>query len=268
MNCPNCNSVNAEGSLYCVNCGTKLTPNTQVTQTIQNTQVAQNVQNTPQPNHNESKKTFNFNLKEYISIILSFLLKPFSTLGEHISKFSDFTYSLVMMLMVSVVGGILSLLKAMVNAVVVTSIFTNKTSLVWENLKNVKYFSTLIGGIFGYAVIILFIAVIYYFACLIVKKEVSFPKFLGISSLTIIPLILTSLVLSPIFGMIYMHLGVLCSIAGVMYTLVLMYESYNSEMKLDGNVKYYVNTGVLIVLLFAAYLVVYSTVSNAFNTLL
>ena len=65
-----------------------------------------------------------------------------------------------------------------------------ETTWVWSNLKNVQYLEIILKSFLIYLGVIFVITVIYYLASLVAKKEVSFPKLLGISTLSLIPLLI------------------------------------------------------------------------------
>lgn len=189
----------------------------------------------------------------YFYILLAVILKPFTAFKEELTKFNEFKNSAMLALIVSGVATLITLFKTMLNVVRVTSLWSSEVKWVWKNLKNVQYFKVIGTNFLIYIGIIVAIAGIYYLASLIIKKQVDFSRLLGIASASIVPIVLCSLVLSPILTMIHATLGTGISIVGGIYTLILVYETINNEIMLEGNTKFYFNLICLSILIIAGY---------------
>ena len=248
--------------------------NTPMNSTMQSNTITQPVnQNSVNTNTNLGNDKMSFTA--YLFIILAVVLKPFTAFKEELDKFNTFKNSLLVSLIVSGVATIITLLKTMYSAVRVSSYSwgsgTTK-SWVWENLKEINYIKTIGTNFLVYLGIILAIAVVYYLASLIVKKQVNFSKFLGISALSIVPFVICYLVIAPLLSMIYAPLNMVITIIGIVYTIILVYETMNAEIALSGNVKYYFNLICLSILSISAYYLFMklfsSSVSNVINDIL
>ena len=248
--------------------------NTPMNSTMQSNTITQPVnQNSVNTNTNLGNDKMSFTA--YLFIILAVVLKPFTAFKEELDKFNTFKNSLLVSLIVSGVATIITLLKTMYSAVRVSSYSwgsgTTK-SWVWENLKEINYIKTIGTNFLVYLGIILAIAVVYYLASLIVKKQVNFSKFLGISALSIVPFVICYLVIAPLLSMIYAPLNMVITIIGIVYTIILVYETMNAEIALSGNVKYYFNLICLSILSISAYYLFMklfsSSVSNGINDIL
>lgn len=298
MNCPNCGTQNSVGFKFCTKCGQNLeqkqVPTETATNSNENTQVSgennittelnnanatlmqnqiniqPNIQTNTIVNTNNTNNTLSIKFVEYFTIILAVILKPFSAMKTELVKLEDMKNSVLMSLIVSGVGTILNLITKMLNAVRVKSLdWTTgefKTTWVWENLKNLKYVD-LIGKTFLlYIGIIAGIAVIYFLCGLIMKKSPKFPRFLAASSLAIVPILISTLVLAPILSMISNDIGLIVTILGVVYTLVLLYESMNNELSLEGNVKYYANIACLSIIMILLYYIIYNLIVSSITS--
>lgn len=214
-----------------------------------------------QPNYNNiqsnSVKAESVSIGSIFFIILAFMLKPFTALKEELNKFNSFKNSAILALIVSGCATIMSLIKEMLSVVRVKSFSWSSggytTTWVWENLKELNYFKVIGKNLLIYMGVIIAIGGIYYLASLIIKKQSSFAKLIGISAMAIVPMIICSLVLSPILGMIWDKLTMPVIIIGAIYTIILVYEGIDSELQLDGNIKCYVNLVCLSILGIAAY---------------
>ena len=297
MNCSSCGTLNSEGSKFCIKCGQNLNNavvNTNVQGPIVNNSV--NETNIMNPNVTENKMTNNVetvnqgsNLNNndasftqnknpivaYFFMIIAIILKPFSSLKEELNKFNEIKNSAILSLIISGTATIINLITTMCSAVRVKSFDWSTgdytTTLVWDNLKNLKYFEIIGKNFLIYLGIIVAIAAVYYLTSLVFKKQSNFSRMLAISALAVTPLFISYLILSPLLSLIWAKLAFLVVIVGALYTLIIVYEGMNSEILVEDNNKYYLNLICLSVLGIAAYwlgmkLVVSSLVSG-FNEL-
>ena len=214
--------------------------------------------NTNYVNTNTSVNTGNsIAFTSYFFIMLSVLLKPFTTFKEELNKFSSFKNSAILSVLISGIATIVNLLKTMLSVVQVKSYSwtTGKytTEWVWDNLGKIEYIKVIGTNFVIYLGIMVAVAGIYYLASLIIKKQTNFNKLLGISALSIVPSLICMLVLSSILGMIWSELTIPVILIGVVYTFVLLYEGINNELLLEGNIKYYVNLICIAILLIVVY---------------
>lgn len=280
MNCSNCGTFNNQGSKFCIKCGQALV-NNQDGNVVQNQAYQessfQGMNNNPNPIENNVQSTMNaqptqtysqsttnnpsenpkVSFMEYFFIILAVIMKPFTSFKEELNKFNPFKNSAILSLIVSGTATIVNLITSMLTVVRVKSFNWSSggytTTWTWENLKNLDYVKIIGKNFLIYIGIIVAIACVYYIASLIVKKQINFSRLLGISALAVAPMILCTLVLSPLLSIIYAGLGMGVTIVGVVYTLLLLYEGMNSEIVLEGNAKYYLNLICLSILGVAAY---------------
>ena len=61
------------------------------------------------------------------------------------------------------------------------------------------------------------------------------------------------MVISPLLSMIYTPLGIGVTIVGGVYTIIIIYEIINNEIKLEGNAKLYFNLICMSILAIAGY---------------
>lgn len=278
MNCPNCGTSNNAGSKFCIRCGQSL-EEAQVSteQPVQTPEPSfqeapsQPINNTPiqsennfqtnvasqQPMNTNTAPAAKVSFMGYFFIILAVILKPFTAFKEELNKFNSFKNSAIMSLIVSGVGTLINLITTMLNSVMVKSYDWSsggyKTTWTWENLKEIKYLEVVGKNFLIYLGVIVAIAVVYYIASLIVKKQTNFSRLLGISAIAVAPMLVCSLVLSPLLALIWAELAMPITLIGAVYTIVLVYEGMNNEVLVDGNAKYYFNLVCLSILGIAAY---------------
>lgn len=201
------------------------------------------------------ENTSDITVSECLVSSIAFLLKPDSTLKEESSKFDNIKNSMIMTIVVSVLATLFSLIQTMFNVVRVTKYWSSEVKWEFSNLKEINYIKTIGTSLLVWLGIILAIAFIYYVVGLILKKKVNFPKLLGISALSIIPIVICSFVLSPLLSLINTSIGLGITVLGFVYTIVLIYEAMNQEIQLEGNLKYYFNLICFSVIVVSIYLI-------------
>lgn len=277
MICPNCGSSNNNDSKFCITCGQNLV-NVQTivehplksteasfqdtsTQYVNKTSIQSEgnfyVNDIPIQSTNINNVATQISLIDYFFIILAVILKPFTSFKEEINKFNSFKNSIIISLIVSGISTLVNLIMSMLNAVMVKSYnFSSggyKTTWVWENLKELDYLQVIIKNFLVYLGIIVVITVVYYIGGLIAKKQTNFSRLLGVSAISATPMLICTLVLSPLLSLVFTELAMPVKLIGVVYTILLLYEGMNREVLLSGNCKYYFNLACLSILAIIAY---------------
>lgn len=261
MICPICGTQNTEGSRFCVRCGNNLNITSQSNQVNEQQNIINNEpqqMNYAESNYNSNNyqqpEEINTNEKmQYLFVIIAVILKPFTAFKEEVHKFNNFKNSIIMSLIMALLATILVLVQTMFTAVRSTSYFSTEVTWTWDNLKELDYVQIIGRNFLVYLGIILAIAAVYYIASLVAKKQTSFSKLLGIAATSISPMIICSLILSPLVSLIYAPLSMIISIIGIVYTVVIIYEFMNNEILLEGNAKFYLNLICLSILAIAIY---------------
>ncbi len=273
MICQNCGTQNVENSRFCIKCGLPLSSietqnmngsvnNNPSFQPQLNSDMINNTNNPSvnsihqQPVTSSQNASVRMSLIEYFKTLFAVILKPFTTFKNEISKFDNFKNSAILSIIIAIFSTVVSLLNTMYNTVRVTTggwFSEEKTEWVWENLKEIEYVKVIGMNLLTFLGIILAIAVVYYIASLLVKKNTNFSRLLGIAAISVVPMFICSLVLSPLLMMLYEPLGMAITIVGSIYTLIMIYETMNNEILLEGNAKYYFNLICLSILLLAGY---------------
>jgi len=284
MICEKCGMQNVEGSKFCVKCGNSLgsgQPINSVQENYVNTRESMNITSDSacdlEPGANRivmnSTRGGKLSIASYFPLLFNVVLKPFNVFENELSKFQDLKNSLVLSVLISFLAMLVTLFKSMFYAVRVTTIWSKEVKWVWENLKHLDYVQMIIQNFLVYFGIVMGIAIVYFLASLIVKKETNFPRLLGCASLAVVPAFTSFLILSPLLSLVYAPLGVIVTILGSVSTMILLYEMMSREVLLDGNQKYYFHLACWSILLFSLYYVlmnilmksVTSGLGNIFN---
>ena len=282
MTCTRCGAENAEGSSFCIKCGAPLV-NNQNPQPVANPTTVEPAQNSfaqsipsaaqmavsqleqqtatvqaqptvvQQPVAQTMVSSVTLN---YIMFLISMLIKPFKKFKEEDAKLGDAKNSIILALIVSVVMTLIKTITYIISLVVVKKYSFSKgytTTINWENLKDVKWIKFIGQNFLIFAGVILAIALVYYIASLIAKKSVNFTKLLSISAASLVPYTVGAMLLAPIGGYIWSYLSVLFTVAGSVYSFIVLYELMNDEIKLESDAKIYFNVACLTILLFGGY---------------
>lgn len=228
--------------------------NTQVYQTPIN-QYQQQV-NTPAVNNTNIDN----NSLNYLMYIVAVLLKPVKCFKEEENKFNSAKTSIVFSSIVAIGIMLINLIKTMISTVFTKSFdyttFKMKTSVDFSNLKNLDYLDLIGKQLLIYAGIILAIALVYYLASLVVKKQVSFTKMLAISATSVIPFTILSMIVSPLLGKIWAPLSVVALVIGIVYSLLIFITLINKDITFEnGDSRIYFNLICLSILGSAGYYV-------------
>lgn len=201
--------------------------------------------------------------KDYFSVISAAILKPFTGLKEEINKISNILSAGILALIIAGIATLLTLIKTIITTVRVTSIWNDETSWVWDNISKINFVKAIGLNFLIFAGVIASVAVIYYIASLIIKKETDFPKLLGIAVVSTLPMLVCYTLISPILGMIWGLLGLCTIVVGVVYTIILIYELMSEELSLKDNTKFYLNLVCLgIITSIIYFMIMYLLIAN------
>lgn len=263
MNCKQCNLTNDDNAKFCKGCGENLiletnsnsknsnnnknqkeenkavvSNNDKVSATENNTTIAEITENNEQTNNNDKI--------DFVGIIIGMITKPATTIKNLLNKFDNINFSGIIAGIVVIVG-VLSRLFNLIFSTVVYRTWSSRDGyssykLDFDRLENFKFLTNFFDSLVGYALIIASITCIYYMISLILKQDIKFSKLLGITSLSLIPVIIFSSVLSPVLTIIYSNFGIICSLAGLIFTGILLHEEINNLLTFDDDKKIFINT--------------------------
>lgn len=211
MYCPKCGEKNVEGAKFCSKCG-------------------QNFEKVVTKN---SKSTSKNNSNNVVGDIFKYMMmafiKPFEAFKKLSKKLSTPAYSLIYSGIMCGMMWILSIITTIFRAARSVSVsWTGSTVTTW-NFGKVEYFKIIGVNLLVYVGLVAVIAGVYYVASMIVKKNSSYFKMLSITSTAIMPYVLTSVLLAPLFGMLNNHVGAVISIAGLVYSFLIFLGLVNEE---------------------------------------
>lgn len=263
MICPNCHTSNNDNSKFCIKCGNNLSvigstvsqsisenveAPQQVVQNNEPTSIVQNTLLNQQPiiqdfNANTSQtvvsnvSNVNSTSLNYLMYLLLVLVKPFKCFKEEEEKLSNTKTSLILSGIVAGIMMLINLISTMISTIFAKkmdySTFQYKTTLEFSNLKELDYLSLIGKNLLIYAAVILAIALVYYLASLVAKKQVSFIKFLSISATSVVPFVIIGMVVSPILGKIWSPLAIILMIIGVVYSITIFIFLIKEEIKFE-----------------------------------
>lgn len=287
--CPQCGMTNASNTKFCIKRGTGLQPDAMEVPQVATVEVEQNVtpvasqetfnnnvtsqfNNVQQPIYNNvstnvqpsTTATGKFNFFQYI---IGAVLKPFDRFKKDEENLSSFKNVGILSLIVVGFMTIIGLITTMINTVRVTSFWTDEVEWVWENLKEIEYFKVIGQSLLIYAGVLLAISGIYFLASLVIKKEAKFPKLLGATVTAFIPFAIATSILSPLLSLIYSPLGLVVTIVGFIYTLVILLELMNELIKIENkNTRIYFHLTCLSILIIGGGFIAYKLILGSLSS--
>lgn len=277
--CSKCGTSNIVNTNFCVSCGNQLNTsnlnnsintnhinpqfNNQMLQPNMESQLnintnQTNVQNNNQTINSVSVVKSNVENMNYFKYIINSIIKPFDSFNKEKKKLSNFKNSGILLTIIVVALALVNLISTMITSVRVISFWSGEVTWVWENLKNIAYFKIIIQNVLMYAGIIFAISGVYFLASLVIKKEAKFVKLLSAVITAFIPLAISMSILAPLLTIIYSYLGVVITIVGVVYFIIVLLELLNEQIIIENkNTRIYFHLICLSILLIVGSFVVY-----------
>lgn len=278
MKCIKCGADNIEGSTFCIKCGVNL-KELQSNNVLEkqdeesnpivlenNNQVEEQVVNSKPVSNNTNTIPLN-----YLMYFVAVFLKPSKCFKEEESKLTNNKTPFILTLIVTVVMTIVNLINSIL-ATVMESDYSGGYDWDWSNLEEFEWFKVIGKNFLIYACTIFAIAAVFYMGSLIIKKDLKFTKSLSIVISSIIPTVVGGMILGTIGTFIWYPIGIIFTLAGFIYSLVILYELMNKELGLEGDIKIYFNLiclGILAVAGYFVYMKLYiSSITNGLDSML
>lgn len=248
MICKNCGNQVQDGMKFCTSCGEPVVleqQNTNFQQPINNIQTP--VQNTvvqPNPSFQPTQSMYTQNNmksgKGMLKTILMSMIRPASNFKESEAELTSTSNS-------AILAGVISVMVMIINLIVkvCTTLFTKSTQTCimgycygeeltfTEKLKTIEWWPLIWQNVVIPASLIFLIASIYFIVALIFKKDTKYGKILGITSLSLVPALLTTVLISPVLGLMWTPLSIIVSGAAYLYSItiltILVYKEFNFE---------------------------------------
>lgn len=264
MTCPNCGYENNESSSFCVKCGANLK---EIKEEPKNKEEVVATESAPVVEKSstvvEETKTVNSTAKSkkpmnYIKFIIAFLIAPFKSFKDNEETLADTKTSLIISGGMSVIMMLITLFTSMINAIFAKtfdySTFSYKTKVDFGRLGDLDYVSLIFKNLLIYACIIAAIALVYFLIAMIFKKKANYIKLLSSTAISMLPVVIGSMLVGPILGKIWSPLGLVVSIASIIYTIAILVTLINDQVTLeDKNYRIYYHGLSITILLVAGY---------------
>ena len=273
MNCSKCGTTNSPGSRFCINCGNDLASETIQSQNANQNFNQLNNQVNPYNNHDviSKKRHYGNILMDCIMLFWRMIINPSTAYNDENNEFDDPKKSLIMTAILTVVMTISDLIKTIISVARVPKYsYSQGYSYVWNFslIKDIKFIKIIFQDLITFAGIILAVCIVFYIGSLIIKNQLNFIKSLTISAICLVPAILGIMVLSPIFNLLWTPLGTSLVIIGFMYTIILLYEFMNEELKLEGNKKIFFFLACFSVLFIGGYYAYTRIILNSVSSII
>lgn len=279
MKCPNCGKEVKEGAKFCVGCGTSLIQEATTTEAKENvesqkkTEVKEVVNKKVNEVKENVKKAANSNFMKLVLATLMFLfnilLKPMKYLKEKIEFYSNPKNGCILAGVLALASMIIKVLMEVIMALIdrnCVSYAGSKIcgSTIGDNFKHIDWMGITLKHLLLILIVMFAISGIYYIASLVAKKSTNFFRLLTITVVSFVPYCLTAYFLCPFFGWVNGHIGLVLSIIGMVYSLVIFFSAIKDEIKFTDNDKnVYFHLTCASIILIVAYVVIYNVVINA-----
>ncbi|MFI3260842.1 MAG: YIP1 family protein [bacterium] len=209
------------------------------------------------------------NIKSMPKFLLLVVKKPVSSFNEKNSKkLDDIKYSGIMATLIILIMSVLAFVGNIYNIVHTDEKVMLKdgsmSKWVWDRLEYYDLVEMFIEYVKFYGAIILIVTVVYYIAGLILKKELSFSKMLGVVSASFFPAFLSMLILVPILFEGYVELGTAGLMLSWIFPFMLVSKFISDEFKLKDAKYIYVNLACIAAVLMIMFIIV----ANVLETML
>ncbi len=282
MKCIKCGHINNDNDIYCSICGNVLSdnPNNDISNNNINKSVniseiltSNNKKYDSIKNNLVDERLLNNNSEEYHQEefvpdrkmnIFNFLIKPTTEIKYANTNSSKSNIILLIITIISLTIG--NLINNMINIV-----WENKYN-IWsgeitkefniKNLSNLNYVDLLLKDLFIYAGILIGIIIIYYFASLIVNKRIGFKKISSIICYSLYPFIIGIFIITPLLSLLFSDFKLILTIIFTVYTLSILTININRELDIKDNIKLYLNTVCLSLVILGSYYIYFKFIST------
>ncbi len=273
--CPICGTSNLPNTNFCIKCGNNLSVASQpIPDTNNNIPNQQPVMNNNMNNQNVNVAPTNVNVSmnnglkmNLVQYFIQSIIKPFDNYINNESNLSDIKEVGILSGIVVLFLTIMNLLSKMISAVRVKSLFSTEVSWVWENLKNISYVKVIGTNLLVYAGILVAIAGVYFLASLVIKKSPNFVKLLGIATTSIIPFAICYGLLSPVLSMINTTIGMVVTVIGFVYSLMILIELINDSIVIENkNTRILIHVICLSILIIGGGYIIYKSIMSTITS--
>lgn len=208
---------------------------------------------------------------DYLKSLVNFILKPVKSFKELEIVLQIPKVSIIISAIIAGIMMIVTLIKTMLSSIFTKqldySTFKYKTVVSLDGLKDLNYLSLIGKNLLIFAAIIAGIAGIYYVMSLIFKKNANFFKMLTISSISLIPLIIGGMIISPLLGFIWSPLSITVAILSIIYSILIFMNLINSTLEFkDTDMKIYFNLICLTIISVSSYYIFINVVLGSLTT--
>ena len=210
-------------------------------------------------NMSSNREIVNNNTDENVGVLSSMIglfIKPITTTKEKINNLK-MKQSIIATALVCAITTILTLIQGIISAARTTSYdwsdFSTKTKWDFSNLKELNFFDLIVKNYFYVAIAIVGIAVIYFVGAMIMKKNTKMYHILGITSLSLMPMVISTMILFPLLTKISAILGAFVLFVGIFYSFIIFLFGINEQVVFEnenGKIYYHLSCiGAIILVL-------------------
>ena len=216
-------------------------------------------------------------LKSYIDFIVAVILKPVTAFKKELNKFDDIKIAGIYTAIVAAVIMLINLINQIIISVRIpvrtggnwmTPGTVTGHEWDWSGMNELPWVELILRNYLIYIAVIAGVALVYFLAGLIAKKEVKYQRVLAVVTTSAIPVIVLGMVLAPLFGWIHFSLGFIVASAALIYVFALLFSGINAALSLeDADVRVYLHAGCMLLLAIISYFVIQQMATSIFADL-
>lgn len=199
------------------------------------------------------KITPKYNFNDYFIFLFNLFIRPSSTIQKIEHNFDKFLFSLTNSFIFIIITSILRIFNIIFNIVVYKNYDLiddcEKYIIDFNKLNNLPLIRIFIDTIIATSLIIFVITVTYYTISLIQNKIISLSKLIIISSISLIPIIIFSMLILPIFFFINENLNIYIFIIGIIFSSLILISETNKIIQLNAD-KFIINNLIALIIIF------------------
>lgn len=227
MFCPKCGEKNVDGAKFCSKCGTNLEEIMSNKKAVEKND--SNVEVTTKKTVAVKKNTNNI-IADIFNHMLLASFKPFESFKKDEKKLSTTATSLIYGAFVCGIAWILSIISTIISGAKQSSFGWSGTVTTWS-FARLNYLKIIFVNLLVYVAVVAIIAGVYFLASMVVKKTISFTKMLAITCTSIMPYIICTVFLAPLFGLIHYYIGAFFAICGLVYSILIFFGLIKEELQ-------------------------------------
>jgi Yip1 domain. len=211
-----------------------------------------------------------FDLLGSLKYLWSSLAKPFQTFKDNSSETDKPKVAFLLAGIVTVIMTTLQVITLILASILKKD--NKKVEIVWDSLKRAEFLPVVFKSLLLFFGLILAIAIIFYMANLVAKRQVTFGRFLSLATIAAMPYLLGQILTAIVTVLVTVHtdfsklkgdapfgmyVASAIAVIGLVYSIVIAVTLINNEMSFDDkNIALYFSAATLAIVMVSANIVI------------